>query len=369
MRPWMTVLASAIGALVATAVVVRPELATAPPSQIVPDLARGLPTLAVSFLAVYALCALVLTTGALIAGILHLRRLADASSHSDVAHRDWLAARDSAGLGSLMRWLRTAPGQAARADDSLLTQKPFDRTTARREIARLLYIGLARTQFFGALIVLAAIAAFGLAQEHLAAPFLAAIPTIPLILIVVGLILLGCLARLAVDVAAEPMVEAFARAPAEHVEVILLRRALEVFEAVRASLSPAAESALAIPDRVVPVLEESQRALLDAVGRMAATTEALGATTRSSLEAIEKTLRAPLARAASAGEASAPAVGFVELQSAVEALTSVLERVAVASQAGETTPVSIGAASQPKAGEPRLARELSKLLQEMEAGS
>ena len=114
-----------------------------------------------------------------------------------------------------------------RPDDTLVLQSRFQPEEARREITRLCYIWAARTHFFSASIALAALVALGAAQQHAPLPVVPGfIPAIPAGLILVGLILLAVLARLAIDVVIDPLIEMIAAFPAELVDVALLRRAV-----------------------------------------------------------------------------------------------------------------------------------------------
>ena len=74
MRPWMIVLSSAAVAIAAAAGVAVPELSLTPHSATVPVLVPLLPTLVVTALAGYALCAILLTAANLVVGCLLLRR-------------------------------------------------------------------------------------------------------------------------------------------------------------------------------------------------------------------------------------------------------------------------------------------------------
>jgi len=198
----------------------------------------------------------------------------------------------------------------APVDGTVVLQGRFQPREARREVARLYYIGAARTHFFSALIVLAAGVVLGAAQQHGPLPIMPGpIPTIPTALAVAGLALLAVLARIAVDVTAEPLVEMISRLPAEPTEAGLLRRAAELVETAGAAgpARAAATSAAApqIPDRLVTVLEKGHRALFEAIERLATTTDGLAATTTSSIEALEAAFRATESRQPTAAQMGA----------------------------------------------------------------
>ncbi len=248
---------------------------------------------------------------------------------------------------------------------------------ARREVARLCYIGAARAHFFSALIVLAALVVLGVAQTYGPLPFLPApIPTVPAVLAVAGLVLLAVLARIAVDVAAEPLIETLARTSAEAPEAGALRDPAEFFPALSPPdatmpqyvASPATEALL---ERLSAIVERGQRDLLDAAERLSGTTTGLAETTRSSLEALEATFRAAESRAhAPAPTDMAATAALSELRDAVATLTALLQRAREAAPAAEGEPPTLAApAAAGREREPDLALELRKLLQEIEATS
>jgi len=369
----MIVLSSAIVAIVVAAAVVGLELVEAPPSDFGSIVRPHTAMFAVAAIAVYALCAVLLTTGTLVAEALFVRhRLGGSGPYRTSTRHDWLSAFGWVGLQRLVPMLPTEPSRRAGANQSAQLQSRFDAEAARREIARFHYIWLARTHFFSALIVLTALVGLGLAQDHSSLPLtLGAIPTISAILILVGLILLALLGRIAIDVSIEPLVEAISQVPAEHVEVGLLRHAVEVLEAACSQTANAGASAsmLQFPERLDVVFEEGHRALLDAVRRLAATTEALRDTMRSSVDALTTAIGTPVSQPPPIADAGniAAASSFAELQGAVEALTAAIER-------STTLPVGAGEPSlgvdhtvRQQLHDPRLARELRRLLQEIEA--
>jgi hypothetical protein len=375
MRPWMIVLSSAIGAIVVGAALAVPEVLNAPRPEIGPGLLPHLPALAVAALATYALCAMLLTTATLLAGTLRVRHhLARTGSDRAPTQRDWVADFGANGFQQLAPRLAPGLAQPARADGRVVLQARFNPNEARGEIARLYYISLARTHFFSALIVLTGAVGLGLAQDHNSLPFPSgAIPTTSAILILVGLVLLAVLGRIAIDVTAEPLLETIAQLPAERVEVGLLRHAVELLEmacnaapAFRDDRAPSAPPQL--PERLVAVIEQGHHTLLDAVGRLTANTQALGATVRSSVETLETTLRASAVQQQPIDESKvANTAALPELQAAVEELTAVLQRLSALPEDTEGPSLASDPVSRRKMPAPRLARELQKLLQEIEA--
>jgi hypothetical protein len=109
-------------------------------------------------------------------------------------------------------------------------------------------------------------------------------------------------------------------------------------------------------------------ALLDAVGRLTANTQALGATLRSSVETLETTVRASAAQQQPIdGSTVANAVALPELQAAVEELTAVLQRLSASPSDSDEPPLATDPVSRRRMPAPRLARELQNLLREIEA--
>src|SRR5271169_3679305 len=96
MRPWMIVLSSATAAIAAAAAMAWPALSLTPHAAIAPTLIPLMPTLVVTALAVYALCAIVLAGGNLVVLSLWLRRhLAPSPTHQGPDRPDWAAFADS----------------------------------------------------------------------------------------------------------------------------------------------------------------------------------------------------------------------------------------------------------------------------------
>lgn len=364
MRPWMIVLSSAVGAIVAAGAMVGPELLQASRSDFGSMLLPRLSMLAVAAIAVYALCAMLLASGTLIGDALSVRRrLGRIGRYPRPAQSDWTTAFGSTELHRLLPSPVADPARRAGADETILLQHPFSAVTARAEIARLHYLWLARTHFFSALIVLAALVGLRLVQDHRSVPFLLAeIPAISAILMLVGLILLAILSRIAIDVATEPLIETISQLAAEHLEIGLLRRLVEVIEAVCTVNVGAPASTLQLPGRLEAVIEEGQRGLLDAARHLSVTTDALGAKIGSSVDALMAAINMAAVQHPPTADRENEAFGFSELRSAVEALTAVIERLTTVPD----TSLGAGGAASRKVQEPHLAHELRELLQEIE---
>jgi hypothetical protein len=373
MKPWIIILSSAVVAVAVAAAMTRPELSLATHSGVVKTLMPLLPTLAVTALAVYALCAILLAAGTLVGSFIGLRQhLFRTPPQHGSARPDWIEAFEAYGLPWLAPTAAFPQPQSARADGKVAVQSRFRPEEARREASRSYYIWGARTHFFSAIIVLAAIVALGVAQQHGALPVPAGpIPTIAAALILAGLILIAALARLAVDVAVEPLIDLVSRLPTERVEIALLRRAVEMLDTARAVKpiqadgSPAALSQ--IPDRLVGVFEEGRRALFDTIERLSATTDGFAVTTRSAIEGLEAAIRDSEAHWRPTAET--PLFDTAELsrlQEAVAALTAVLVRMP-RWPASDDNLAGNGDNPAPtrREPEPDLAQELKKLLQEI----
>jgi hypothetical protein len=371
MRPWMIVLSSAIGAIVVAAAIVGPELLEARRSDFGSILLPHLSMLAVAALAVYALCAMLLASGTLISGALSVRRrLGRIGRYRRPTQSDWTTAFGSTELHRLVPSPGAEPARRAGANETILLQHPFSAVAARAEIARLHYLWLARTHFFSALIVLTALVGLGLVQDHGSVPFLLGeIPAISAILMLVGLILLAILSRVAIDVSTEPLIETISQLAAEHLESGLLRRLVEVIEAVCTATAVnvgAPASTPQLPERLEAVVEEGQRGLLDAARHLSVTIDALGARIGSSVDALNAAINAAAVQLPPTADRGNEAFGFSELRGAVEALTAVLERLTTVPDTMEDTSLGADRAAHRKVQEPHLAHELRRLLREIE---
>ena len=371
MRPWMIVLSSAIGAIVVAGAMVGPELSEAPRADFGSMLLPRLSMLAVAALAVYALCAMLLASGTLIGDALSVRRrLGRIGRYPRPTQSDWTTAFGSTELHRLVPSPVGEPARRAGANETMLLQHPFSALAARGEIARLHYLRLARTHFFSALIVLTALVGLGFAQDHGSVPFLLGeIPTISAILMLVGLILLAILSRIAIDVSTEPLIEAISQLAAEHLEIGLLRRLVEVIEAVCTATAVnvgAPASTLRLPERLEAVIEEGQRGLLDAVKRLSLTADALGARIGSSVDALNAAINTATVQPLPTADRDNKASGFSELKGTLEALTAVLERLTTLPDTMEGTSLGAERAAHREVQVPHLAHELRQLLQEIE---
>src|SRR6266849_9457209 len=98
MRPWMIVLVSAACAIFVAAALAGPELLDAAHSGSWTALLPGLSVLAVVTLSVYALCAMLLATGTLLAETLVARhRLGRVGGYRTLSPHDWIGALGASG--------------------------------------------------------------------------------------------------------------------------------------------------------------------------------------------------------------------------------------------------------------------------------
>jgi hypothetical protein len=386
MRVWIIALLSFVAAVAAAAALAMPGLRGAAAPEIVPILLLHSPALAVVALAAYSLAALLLTTGTLVGDMIGLRgrvaRLAGAGVPTQHDIAEVFGPSRLARLASRVAPAST-PGVPIAAEAIAGTPEIVRPGEVRSEIVRLHYIWLARTQFFTALVVLAAAAAIRIVPDYAAPliPLPAMIPSVWAFWALGGLVLLAGLSRLVIDVTVEPIVEEILRLPGERSETRLLRRMTELVEAARApapapgrsetapGLRPVSDELL---ERLAMAVEESRRAWLDAVADLSAAAAALRSTMHASAEALEASLHAALERLAAAtpGDTNAETFNsgtFMELQVAVERLTMAIERLGTPSEAPANEAVSSEAS--PRRGGPadRIAAELAKLLREISA--
>lgn len=373
MPNWSIVLSSAIGAIVLATALAVAEVMSAPHSESGTILMPHLPVLAVGALGAYGLGAVLLTTTNFVASLIWMRHhLGRTALHRTPAWHDWIAALGTHGF----RRLATRSTQAGpETADNIVLTVPYTADTAGSEIARRHYVCLARSHFLSVLIVLVGIVGLGIAQNHGALPFqIGVIPTVSAILILAGLVLLAVLGRIAIDITAEPLLETVAQLTVEPAEIGLLRRVVLLLEAGpdrSAADDRIGELPARFPERLVAAFEQGNLPLLDAVNQLSENTQALEAAMRTSVEAFETAMRSAAAQQRPVDDDQiAGAVSLPELQAAVEELTAVLRRLgAVSEDMEEATALAAHAAvpARRKAPAPGLARELRKLMQDIEA--
>jgi hypothetical protein len=349
MRSWIIVLSSAVLALAAAAAMIWLELSALPHAAMLSRLVSLSPTLAMLALAVYAICAILLISGDLVADGLRVRYYLgrDPADHGR-GRAGWTAAFAGSGFRRLVP-PATAMQPSSGTVDGTVLQGRFRPHEARREVARLYYIGAARVHFFSALVILAAGVVLGAVQARSPLPFVPGpIPTVPAALAVAALILLAVLARIAVDVAAEPLIEAISRQPVESVEAGLLRRTTELLATAPAAYpltaAAAPEAMVRIPGRLGAVLEQSHLALIEAIERLSVTTDGLAQTTKSSLEALEAAFHATERHEQAVTQPSTSSTGMTVLEQGHLALIEAIERLSVTTDGlAQTTKSSLEA--------------------------
>ncbi len=351
MRSWIIVLSSTVLALAAVAAMIWLELSTLPHAAMLPRLVSLSPTLTMVALAIYAICAILLMSGDMVADGLRVRYyLGRNPADHGRGGAGWTAAFAGSGFRRLVPPATAMQPSSGTVDGTtLVLQGRFRPHEARREVARLYYIGAARVHFFSALVILAAGVVLGAVQARSPLPFVPGpIPTVPAALAVAALILLAVLARIAVDVAAEPLIKTISRQPVESVEAGLLRRTAELLAAAPAGhpLPTAAmpEAMVRIPDRLGAVLEQSHLALIEAIERLSVTTDGLAQTTKSSLEALEAAFRATERHEQAMTQPTTFSTGVTALEQGQLALIEAIERLSVTTDGlAQTTKASLEA--------------------------
>jgi hypothetical protein len=343
-------LSSAVLALAAAAAMIWLELSALPHAAMLPRLVSLSPTLAMLALAVYAICAILLMSGDLVADGLRVRYyLGRYPADHGRGRAGWTAAFAGSGFRRLVPPATAMQPSSGSVDGTVVLPGRFRPHEARREVARLYYIGAARVHFFSALVILAAGVVLGAVQARSPLPFVPGpIPTVPAALAVAALILLAVLARIAVDVAAEPVIETISQQPVESVEAGLLRRTSELLAAAPTAYPLAAavppEAMVRIPDRLGAVLEQSHLALIEAIERLSLTTDGLAQTTKSSLEALEAAFRATERHDQAMTQPSTFSTGVTVLEQGHLALIEAIERLSLTTDGlAQTTKSSLEA--------------------------
>jgi hypothetical protein len=145
MRLWMIVLSSAVAAAVAAGAIAIPEVSSAPPNEIGQLLLPHFFAFAIAALAVYALCAMLLATVTVVAGILHVRQhLLRATVDQTLDQPQWIVPFGMSGFRQLVPKLVPILAQSARPEGRAALQTWFSPKEMRSEVARLYYISSAR---------------------------------------------------------------------------------------------------------------------------------------------------------------------------------------------------------------------------------
>jgi hypothetical protein len=115
------------------------------------------------------------------------------------------------------------------------------------------------------------------------------------------------------------------------------------------------------------VIEEGQRGLIDAARHLSITTDALGATLESAIDALKTVISTAAAQLPPTADYSNQAFRFSDLESAIEALTAALGRLTPMPESIGGPTLGADQDARRQVQEPHLARELHQLLREIEA--
>lgn len=361
MQPWIIALSGIIVAALAAGGSALPWLEVTPHSALAASAMAHVPTLLIVALAAYALATLLLTTTTWVSELwrlrAHLARLADMPKPTP---RDITAICAATRLRRLATWLYLEPGEPMPPRAGGVLETAAMPEALRGEISWLHHTWLARTQFYSALALLVALVTFGAAEHY--QPFVSlpsAVPTIWAALALIGLFLLALLARLTLDATIEPVVEELWRLCAG-------RRAAKLAEPAHKLTGPL-ETALAaalkeLAQRLVAAVDSRRDAALGAAAKLAAATETAGAALRSSVEALNASLGAAIDRLPA--PLAEPTAGLAELQAAIERLITALARLA---QLAEISAEEAARNPRHPVADENMARELARLLREMDA--
>jgi hypothetical protein len=357
MRPWIIACSGILAAVLAAGGLAFPWLQTTPPAALAASAAAHAAPLALAALAAYATWTLLLTTAVWESELYRLRaRLAGLVEKPQTPPRQLAALCAATRFQLVATWLGAEPGEPA-SEAGAAAAMP---EALRGEALRLLHIWLARAQFYTALALLAALAAFGLVEDYRPVlPLPSAIPTMWALLALVALVLLALLARLGIEVSVEPVVEPLRRLAAGRRASELAKRRTAM--PVDPALAPILKE---LGQRIASAVDSRRDAALGAAAKLAAATEAGTAALRSSIDGLQAALDAATERLA--GPAHEPPPGFAELRAAIERLGAAIERLEPpAGLAGELS------VSNPRrvAADENLARELAQLLREIDAGA
>jgi hypothetical protein len=240
---------------------------------------RHLPEFVIGVVFVYALIALFLTTLLMIVRIIRVRsRLPDVSSRDEL-----LAVFAQTGL---QRWASRIfdlpPSEAPTLRRKIVLLSQFNFGRARQELAQLYRRRLARSQFFTALAVLVAIAGLGWLQDGAQLSIFGMVFTPWQALVaIVALALLSIVVRLAVDAAAEALLDNISELPIVPIEITFLRNITAALERVTASFPGSVQSPFGdlepILERLTRTVETERRSLVEPIQQLSASAEKLTA--------------------------------------------------------------------------------------------
>jgi hypothetical protein len=240
---------------------------------------RNLPEFVLGVLFIYALIALLLTTLSIIARMMKAR-----SNLTDASTRDELLAVFA--QSGLQRWASRvfdlAPSDVPGTRRKIVLQSQFSFGRARQEFAQLYRGRLARSQFFTVLAVLVAFAGLGWLQDAARISILGTVfPLWPALVAIVALALLSILGRLAIDAAAESLLDKISDLPKERIELTFMRNMTAALERVTTSFLGSAQRPFGdlepILERLTRAVEAERGSLVEPIQQLSASAERLTA--------------------------------------------------------------------------------------------
>jgi hypothetical protein len=327
----MIATAGVTGVLIFDVALMWPELSTLPRADsLLPILNRGF-SLAPITVILFGFIVLLLVTAEIVLSIIRVRNRIERQAPR--TQEEWFAAFSRTGIADLhRRLLRVAPSDAAPPSHKLLLEGLFEPTQARQELARFYRNLLTRSHFFTALAVLLGALGAGLAQQYriieISDPPIA---TAPILAGFCTLMILVTIGRLAVDAAAEPLLNRIDLLPVERLEIALLHDA---------TLAPKKEN----PDRLSDVPSEAISAIMTsltravdggrqsfdaAVAQLMASAEALISAARIFSDQLQHVHN----------QSPADSGAQTELRAAIEQLTTVIETLPY--QVGSFPPLAL----------------------------
>jgi len=259
---------------------------------------------------------LLLVTAEIVLSIISVRNRIE--RQAPWTREEWFAAFSRTGIADLhRRLLRVAPSDAAPPSHKLLLEGLFEPTQARQELARFYRNLLTRAHFFTALAVLLGALAAGLAQQYgiieISDPPIA---TAPILAGFCTLMILVTIGKLAIDAAADTLLDRINLLPVERLEIALLRNA---------TLTPTREN----PDKLLDVPSEAISAMRTSITRAVdggrQSFDAAVAKLTASAEALTSTARIFADQLHAHNQSPADSGAQTELRAAIEHLATVIE--------------------------------------------
>jgi hypothetical protein len=319
---------------------------------------QRLPEFVIGMVFVYAVVALLLTTLLMVARMIRVRsRLIDVSSQDEL-----LAVFAQTGLQRCASRIFDLPRfEAPTVRGKIVLQSQFDFGRARQELTRFYRSRLARAQFFTALVVLVAIAGLGWLQDGAQLSIFGIVFTPwQAFVAIVALALLSLLGRLAMDAAAESLLDKISELPIERIESIFLHNVTAALESVTASFPGSVQSPLG---ELEPILERLTRTVETERGSLVVPIRQLSA----SAERLTEFTTAIAERPTGALEQASDTGFGEELKTAVERLTARIDWLSGVLAPRENAPIPNGSdnhSREPARAKPDLHKQLRDLLKD-----